>query len=903
MKKFSFKWFISTVIAGAAILTFSNNDTTVQATNIFGCYPKSERLDEVNSPEKFKKYLELIDIPYEKYIAKAGKKLAVDMNTALNKCLIVYGTPNDVKNEGRLKQSELQGEPKFLGYNEKGKLVWNPNYPDYADSPDYVKTSNFVKNPWNNKALQESIKSSSIKPYSYYPSGASIVSGYIQFAQPSPTYKDPKIGRVRTKVEELNRAIDRMYLTYCGSNCSLGPRGYFTSVNNHTNVALTGQNLQYYASIIDYPDEYTPGSFVTYRNGGSGSYLYSTFYLPPYKLFLSEKRDLSIKINSIKPNSLIEGYSYAVNYTVCNKGELPVKNPVIHYGEGSATKSKTLKVTLKELQCYTGNISEKAGNVNSDVTKNYVMEVNKNRANPKDEDDLTNNKDTKELEILNKVIDGQISITGWTPTYPHSKQELTIKYQLCNNSNVPVFNATYKVGFKGDEITKSVASMDPGECITGNVKQITDVIKNYTDERTVSAKILSGFDEDINLSNNSETKQVTVRNPDVFTDILVDNDSSDNTIGNVKVKVENRTWSTVTETCNDSNCNPGTSKKEYVINVFDTKFTSDTNDDVLVATYKPTFNLDYSEKDYFNINRSVFTNWVKDHYPDTYQLVQFKIVSQIPEYKTEVDWLGEPSYKNNRDEDIVNYFPPREVAATQCNEVEHSISSYFTATDGFNPIKMCAGHYPTYPSTTVESGMQAYHYVLYRFFPQPMPKYTVITPEADDTNPNHFSQIYQLPVTENYNQMGDFESMYFPKKLKNNYYQERGRYLPVGGTFDFEVYKKNKDGSKGEQIALGTVSYNIPDTCYDRYKLDINHQYGCDEIMFFLPNPDVASLKHEKPASHDSTTITYPISNTRIPYLNPGTYTFEFNANENFRYYYQTNLIDNGYRWGNPRFK
>jgi len=127
--------------------------------------------------------------------------------------------------------------------------------------------------------------------------------------------------------------------------------------------------------------------------------------------------------------------------------------------------------------------------------------------------------------------------------------------------------------------------------------------------------------------------------------------------------------------------------------------------------------------------------------------------------------------------------------------------------------------------------------------------------------------------------------------------------MPTGGTFNFEVYKKNKDNSKGQTIAIGTVSYNIPSTCYNDSVLDIDHQYGCDEVLFFLPNSDVASKKYAKPASYTDSKVKYPISNTKIPYLNPGKYTFEFKATENFRYYYQKNLIQNGYNWSNAMFR
>lgn len=900
-KKIKMGLFLSFVFTGVLSFSLSHPSNIVHAQeNLYGCNPDATRISEVDTDAEFKAYLQNAGIPYSKYISKAGKTLTVNKNYAVNRCLIVYGTPNDVVTEGR-KQQQLgdNGEYLFLGYNENGIQYNNPEYPDLSTQIDYVQASKFVQNPWDKNSLQNNIAISPTKPYTVSP-------GTV-----NPDYYDPSIKRVRTVAEELDRAFDRFYISNCDTNCSLGRRGYFPKVNTVAGQTLVGSNLQNYASVQSYPDEYAAGVFNLYRITEDSDYRFATFYLPPYKLFLQEKRDLSIKINSVTPFSVNAGENYTVNYTVCNLGQLPVQNPVINFGSNSSqTGTKTINTTLREQDCYTSNISQTAADVSETTNKTYYMTVNKNDDNPKDEDDRTNNTSTKAFTIVKKVINGRVSIISHTPTYPHSNQSVSVTYKVCNNSTVAIDNAAVAYGFTSQTSGSTyIGHMNAGECKTLTSNHTTPVVKDYTGPVTYKVSLSGGFKDDVDTSDNSDTSTITVRNPDMATKVIVDNDSSDNTIGDVKVKVSNKMFSTTTENCEvyASGCyNPTSSTPDYFrVYIYDTKFTVDTSDDTRIGTiYLPKYTLNHGENYYFNIDKSVFINYVNNKYPNSYQLVQFRVKSEIPHYTGEVDFYGNPSYENNIDESVVNYFPPRpNMAATECNTINHSFSNYFVTPDGYNPIKICAGHYPTYPSTTVESGMQAYHYVLYRFFPEPIPKYNVATPESDTTNPNHFSQIYTLPSTEETKQLGDFDSMFFPNKTSNGYYQERGRYMPTGGMFNFEVYKKESDGTKGKTVAIGTVSYNIPSTCYSNSALDINHQYGCDEILFFLPNSDVGSKKFEKPASYTSSTVTYPIKDTKIPYLNPGKYTFEFKANENFKYYYQQNQINTGYNWSSPKFK
>ncbi|MED2737785.1 hypothetical protein [Bacillus toyonensis] len=893
-------------ILASLSLTPSYDEVKAASSHLdfFDCNPGGSRISEVDTDAGFREYLDLIGVPYQKYIARENKTLTIQKDYAINKCLIVYGGPNSVSSDRTDSQDWQDGQPNFLGYTEKGALLPNPLYPDTKPEYNYIGIKPFVWQPWENQQLLNDINTN---PDNDVPKP--IAPGNLQ-----PDYYDPSIGKVRNRPEELDRAVDRMYLQACGSvdGCVLGKRGYFPQNNTALGHNMMGTNLQYYANVIQFPNAYSAGIFsVQYYKGPSASYpkgkwWYASYYLPPYKAFLQESRDLSVEITSINPEQVMAEEKYDVHYKVCNFGQLPVKNPVIHYGEaGSSMKSKTLNRTLQERDCYSDTITETAKKVSRDTNTTYNIEVNKDKTNPRDENNWSNNISYRDFKIIKRVINGSIKIIGSDPVYPHSNQNVVMTYRVCNYSNVKAENVRIETGFNSPKDIRTISSLDVGECATRSDTVKTPVVKNYEGKVPYIAEVTGGFEDDEDPSDNRDTYNLTVRNPNAAVDIIVSNDSSNNEFGNVKVKVENMMFKTISNTCSGADCRSGSYPKEFKVNIYDTKFTTSTGDDALVKTLTFNYNIPHNDNQYFNIDRSIFLDWVRNQYKDTYQLVQFRITADIPHYGTEVDFEGNPKYNDNSDENTTAYFPPRPgVAATQCQNVNHSLSNYFNTNGGFNPIKACYGHYPTYPSTTVESGMQAYHYVLYRFFPTPIPRYSVITPEADIKNPNHFSQLFTL--NENKDSIPDFDSAIYPGNTANTangvLYLEKGRYMPTGGTFDFEVYKNKTNGSKGETIALGTVSYNIPNTCYSNTQLDMKHQYGCDEILFFLPNVDTIK-KHEKPSSYNASKVTYPIKNTKIPYLNPGKYSFEFKANENFRYYYQSNESRTGYDWGKPVFK
>lgn len=877
-------------------VTFPNANVEASAVG-YDCEPDGARIETLKKTG-IKAYVESINVPYQKYIPKANATLTVNSTYLTDRCLIVYGGPGDVKKDGKKTQATgSNGEPRFLGYDQNGNPFSNPEYPDYKAGRDYIKIRPFYKEPWANSELQTHLKNSPKQPNTVNPNSSNA---------PKPTY-------TTSKTKELDRAVDRMYLAYCGSSCSLGKRGNFTQKNSELGLALTGANLVNYASVNGYPDKYVAGTFdLYYKSKTTGKIWYTTWYLPPYKQVLEEKRDLSVEIKSA-PTSVTENQSYTVKYKVCNNGETIVKNPVIHYGEGSYAKSSKISTTLKPGGCYEGSLSNTASSVSANTDKQFMIQVNKSGDNPYNENNLNNNTTSKAINIKNNVINGSVKIVSHSPTNPHSNQQTTVKVEVCNESLSTVNNIVVKYGFKGSTAeSKTIASLAAGACTSFSPSHKAPVVEKYSGSVAYEAT-LTKFSGDSKSSDNKASRNVTVKNPDAKVEVISSTDSSTSGVSDIKVKYSNNMLSAITNSCGnatgtipcrtDVTAAPGLAR----INVYDTNFTEDTSDDILVHGVKPTFSLAAGTTTVVTISKSVILEYVQENYDSKYQLVQFRVATEVPHFAGEVDFNGEQSYTNNRDEDYFVFYPKRPImAATKCNVLQHSYVSYFT-TNGSNPIKICMGHFPTYPSTKVESGMQAYHFVLYRFFPTPLPKYTVNTLVKDANDPNHFSQLFTLPSSEAANQMGDPESMFFPNRTVNGYYQERGRYMPTGATYTFKVFKKEQTNQgtlkEGQTIALGSISYNIPSGCYDNYYLDIRHQYGCDEILFFLPNYDTDSKKYEKPENYKSDDVIYPIENTKIPYLNPGNYRFEFKADESFRYYYQTNTSTSGYQWSAPKFK
>lgn len=1111
---------LSTLLAVTAIGLTKPIDTANAApalswSKYFDCSVSKERRDEINNPTTFKKYLESLGQDYS--ITVNGKKLTANPSYAINQCILVYGKPEDVTMDGRIQQDKKSGQPKYLGYDANRRPYANPAYPDLTTSVDYVKTSDFIKNPWSDPKLQADIKKSVNKPYTKTPS------------QTSTNYID---GVKYTKAQEINRAVDRFYLLNCKNDpkekdCGRKSRGFFPATNTKTKVKMTGENLLKYASVNSFPTKYTAGTFELYRKYGNG-YRFATFVMPPYDEIGTETRDLQATITSISSTNpiggekltvkykvcnkgsgsvtkpvvhygienkavtkkelnttlkagsctseqsftattskvtkettkkvvievnqnkknpvdennwtnnvseksykvrpeikdlslsitsiqtpvkegneftvkyqvcnngnyavknpvvsygekggsyktttvnttinpgkcttqtvtdttpfvskqtkldyeltvnkdkknptnektytnntdnktltvnpgvrdlaltintiqtpVVEGEEFDVKYTVCNKGEGAVKDPVVSYGEkGGEYQNTTIKTTLAPGKCTTQTVTDEAPSVSKDSTVDYELNVNKNKKNPENETNYKNNTDDKPLKVLDDIKNGSVTIKDHKPDVPHSNQDITVKVEVCNHSLAAAKDVQVSYGFaKGKKATSTIKSIASGDCEEITHKTTTPEV-NGPSGNVIYQATLDKFKGDSDSSDNKDTDKINVKNPDAKVSISTSAGSSSQ-VSDINVKFTNNMLSTIKDNCKDTGtiaCN-GSTRTGTVVRIYDTKFTDTKTDDVLVKTYYPKYSLKAGNSSTYKIKSDDMVNYVQTRYKDALALVEFRVEAEMPYYKGEITYQGQPSYDNNQDVETLVYSPvvPN---VEKCNVLDHQITTYFTTKGGQNPIKMCAGHYPTYPSTTVESGMQAYHYVLYRFLPSPLPKYTVTTPGTDQ---NSFFQLFNLPSTEGKNQLGDFETMYFPNKTVNGFYQERGRYLPTGGTFNYRIYENRKNGD-GDNIALGTVTYKIDSNCYNTEALDIKHHSGCSETIFYLPNSDTVN-KHKVPGNYLNNKVVYPINNSKIPYLNPGSYTFEFTAHETFQYYYQTNESTSGYQWSNPKPK
>lgn len=351
--------------------------------------------------------------------------------------------------------------------------------------------------------------------------------------------------------------------------------------------------------------------------------------------------------------------------------------------------------------------------------------------------------------------------------------------------------------------------------------------------------------DETTFTNNKRDFNVTVRNPNAFVTIQIKNRNE------AVVTVINNTFNTITS--------PSGNQK-FSIQVFDTKWEKDPNKHVLLQGYSqyPSFTLQPLESKSFTVTLPQRSKTKGD---------QYKIVATIPNYK------GEYTYVDNVDEDFITLSSSIPIP-TECNTINVPYVGKLN--------KMCSGHYPKYPSTVVENGMQTYHYVLYRFFPQPIPQYNVSKLDG-------LTEVYDLKENQG-------QTFLFSKDGK-----QRGRMMPRGVNLSFTVYYEQSNGSS-IPVAKGTVTYNIPESCYDPNELDLIHKTNCDEILIFLPND--SDTMFEKPQDYpeglDIDIVNNPITNTKIPFVNPGNYRFELKAQESFQMRVQT--FENG-KWSKPVWK
>jgi hypothetical protein len=809
-------------------------------------------------------------------IRQSGRTLAVNKTYYTENCLYVYGQPSDVPSN-----QFLNGKWLFIGYDRNGRIF--ANIENVTDAPDqfYFLNRNFVIYPWSNAGLQTSINASTVKPSTRTPGST------------SPKTID---GVTMTRQQELGRVNDFVYWRFSNGG-PRGIKGYLNAYNSTEAITWSGNNLYNYASVERFPTAYEPGLFNIYTYVSSnGAYYFSNHLIPQHKKAGRDAntKNLEIEILNVNPTSIDESQNTVVSFKVTNHGSITVVNPVVSVnltGNVAIPYTNTNR-TLAKGQSFNSSVTIPAGTVSANKSEIVYVHVNKSKTNPSGESTYTDNVDQENFGIQNIVTSSNFRITSHTPINPRSKENTTINWSFCNIGNTDI-STPITINWPGgppvsagtantlgekwayNSTTKTWNIVQNRTCDNGSVTMLTPDIAEIS--KTLNARGLTG-------NGLQAFRPVEIRNPNASVKFINKKQpTGEKELGDIEVLIANNMFKTINQGCTTTTggCLPGGESQIFEVRFFD----SVTGIEIPGSRFTQNFSMIHGEKKTYNLtaSKTALMNYIGPNKTIT----EFKVRAYIPYYNGEYDVHGSPMYTDNKDEYIMQYIPPRpDVSNAKCDVLKHTNLGTFNLNGGPEIIKICMGHYPNNPSTLIEKGMQSYNYVLYRFLPMPVPQLDVYSPELNANNPNHFYQ--SLTVVDDSRVKGKDNTYLFRTNAGK---EERGRYLPTSASMNFEI-KTNRVSDADVTVALGSVNYTIPNGCYETNSLNLKYHYGCAEIMLFLPNSDANKFKipvNYNQSDVDNRNISYPIANTKVPYLNPGNYKFELKATETYRYNYQTN--------------
>lgn len=886
------------------LIPFNNKADGFNSTfnGLTGCNITSSMKDGLTG-NKLNEALTARDVPTSIKITfpnGSTRTLAVDPYYSTNHCILVYGKFQDVydlkKAEAQAKNATFNpgafisqdGKALYVGFNISGQPIGDLNQNTINPSEYFYKNSKFVKDPLNNTALQRHINGSTIMP---------------KVIKKGTAKTNTVNGKKLTEAQEIQRTYDLVYWYRSTDGRKLGKQGYLFS------TIKTPTEWLNYASVQNYPDRYTFGFFDLYNESvrTPGKFFYSTQVIPAHFNLFDEDHDLKIEVLKVNPEVVTAGDLIEVEFKVTNQGQVGISKPVVTgYIEGEEKNSKDLVHTgiLKPNESYTNKLTLKTNaNTKTNKVSKVVVEVNKNKKNPTKETDWSNNISKKGFGIINSNAEGSIKIKSHTPTYPKSNQKVDVVIEACNLGTETFENATINLKWDGGKTSITSESF----VLKGKIYKLKNgklVSEGNGDCRTVTLTIDSPEIGDSSKKNNitatlnipkkpTDSKEIEIRNPNAT--LSANNQKqiveiSEKEFGDITMTVTNNMFKNIKETCTGSDCNSTSSPNKFEVRFYD--ITEGKKVEITAAKFNGTYTLKHGEQKTFVLSNS--KNEIKkyiDKNRKTNKIFKIKLEANIPYYKGEVDGSGKPKYQDNKEEFELHYVINVPVTSNaSCVLAESKSVNHYNLNGGQAPVKMCIGHFPNNPSTLVENGMDSYHYVLYRFFPVPMPNYDVYSPELNENLPDYF---YQIIKSINDTKVKGEESAYIFENKK------RKRYLPNKVDFSFVI---KEDKTNGKQIALGNASHTIPKTCYYKESIDIRQHYGCGEIMFYLPNNSDDFMEEPQNYKTNDTKITdvvYPIKNKKIPYLNPGKYKLELDAKEYYQLYEQTNtsLLKGVYRW------
>lgn len=275
---------------------------------------------------------------------------------------------------------------------------------------------------------------------------------------------------------------------------------------------------------------------------------------------------------------------------------------------------------------------------------------------------------------------------------------------------------------------------------------------------------------------------------------------------------------------------------------------------------------------------------------------------------------------------------------TECRAIDFDNDTHrnFTKVVGHYDVfyDLCIGHYPKFPSTGAEGGIEPYYYAKYRLFPDPMPVYEII---PDDRTSKGFRiegindkyvlheglegrDVQRMALNDGQRELYDRLFYHYPYNAAhadfepepketitgpyqigyNSYYHNtyRSRMMATGVEFDFKILEPKKgevtEGKEDKTLLFaGKIYYEIPESCFRKDVLDYKDE--CREIEFYFPktraeNPVPMTYKgldrenawdgivvNEENINNKSKNV---IPKKRLPYNNPGEHILILTANE-----------------------
>jgi hypothetical protein len=331
--------------------------------------------------------------------------------------------------------------------------------------------------------------------------------------------------------------------------------------------------------------------------------------------------------------------------------------------------------------------------------------------------------------------------------------------------------------------------------------------------------------DEVDFTNNVDQLNVKVINPNASVSVSMSGEKT------ATVKVLNNTFDTIASNYNG---------ESFLVEVFDTRFSQNSADYQSLGTHSFVYSIASKGNQVFSITL-----------PDKKAngASEYLIKAKIPHYADESTFVDNSAATRLAVQSKITL-----PSVEGCTEMT---TPYTNAMN-----KLCAGHFPEYPSTKSSEGMQTYHYAMYRLTPQPMPNY-------DITDVNDSTQTVSLRATQG----GTY--------LMSNGDKTRARMVPRSTSINYKVIFNQPNGAK-VVVANGTVKHTLEEGCFSDTEIDLNHRTNCDQLYVFLPNSQ--SNMFQKPLDFNRTLRIgfgeQAIKETKIPFVNPGMYTFDLQVSE-----------------------